>query len=159
MKRNILKVCAALGLVLTLCVSAPAAAPEFEVLTYPGLQTLVAENKGKVVVVNFFATWCPPCREEIPGLINIRKHFGANKLLLIGASIDEDDNALRAYMKKTKFNYPVMKGGDDLVRAAQVRGIPHLLVFDAQGGVAANEGGYVPEETLRTFLQSLMEAK
>lgn len=161
MKYTLRKFVVAFSLVLALCVSAAgiAGADELETLTYPGLQKILAENKGKVVMVNFFASWCPPCREEIPGLINIRKNFDKDKLLLIGASVDEDAKALKTFMEKTKFTYPIKKAGQDLVQAAGVRGIPHLLVFDPKGEVAANEGGFVPEETLRKFLQEIMESK
>ena len=138
-------------------VGAEAERKPLETLNYNGFTLLLGANKGKVVAVNFFASWCPPCREEIPGLKRIRESFGADKLLLIGASLDEDDAALANYMDEVGFNYPVMKSGLDLARAAGVSGIPHLLIFDAEGEVAANQGGYVPEEDLRAFLQQLME--
>lgn len=159
MKQYILKIAVALSLVLALCVPGTAFAAELETLSYPGLQKILAENKGKVVAVNFFASWCPPCREEIPGLINIRKSFGKDKLLLIGVSLDEDEKALKTFMKNMKFNYPITKSEQDLVEAAGVRGIPHLLVFDPKGEVAANESGFVQEDTLRKFLQDIMESK
>lgn len=136
-----------------------AAASGFETLTFQGVQTILAESRGKVVVINFFATWCPPCREEVPGLVNIRKTFGEDKLLLIGASLDEDEKALAGFVKKTKINYPVKKAGQDLAAAAGVRGIPHMLIFDPKGEVAANEAGLVPENALRNFLQGIMEPK
>jgi thiol-disulfide isomerase/thioredoxin len=120
---------------------------------------LVKASKGKIVMINFFATWCPPCREEIPGLIRIRGDIGEDRLVLIGISVDEDDEALRAYAAKTQFNYPVKKAGQDLVRAVGVSGIPHMLVFNGQGEVVGNAAGLVPEKDLREFLQSHMESK
>ena len=130
-----------------------------ETLSLSALQPLLATNKGKVVVINFFATWCPPCREEIPGLINIRQSFSRDKVLLIGASLDEDEDALYTYMEATKFPYPIMKAGFDLLGAAGVQGIPHLLIFDAKGEVAANQGGLVSEADLRAFLERVLEGK
>jgi thiol-disulfide isomerase/thioredoxin len=159
MKHTLLKIVAACNLILAVVIPGATNAAGLETLTYPGLQKILAENKGKVVVINFFASWCQPCLEKIPGLINIRKSFSKDKLLLIGASLDEDDKALDVFMEKTKFNYPVKKSGQDLAQAAGVRGIPHLLVFDPKGEVAANEGGFVPEEPLRKFLQETMESK
>ncbi|MDR3074232.1 MAG: TlpA family protein disulfide reductase [Deltaproteobacteria bacterium] len=154
MKKMLIRLCMASACLLA-CYGAAFAA-EVETLTYGGLQTLLAENKGKVVAVNFFASWCPPCRLEAPGLINIRKSYGADKLVLIGASLDEDDEALRKYMDEAKFNYPIKKSGEDLSRAAGVRGIPHMLIFDAGGELAANQSGYIPEQDLRAFLEEKM---
>ncbi len=143
------------ALFVVLAGTAPAAG--FELFGRSQLEEVLKANKGKVVMINFFATWCPPCREEIPSLIRIRKDIGDDKLVLIGASVDEDDSALRAYTAKTRFNYPVKKAGIDLVRAAGVSGIPHMLVFDGKGEVVGNASGLVPEKDLRDFLQSHME--
>ena len=154
MKRRLLFLSLALGFLLT---AGTAGAAGLETMTYPDLQKLVAESKGKVVVINFFASWCPPCREEVPGLINIRKSYGEDKLVLIGASVDEDEQALKKYMGEAEFNYPIMRSGADLTRAAGVRGIPHMLIFDAKGELAANEAGFVREDTLRRFLEKNME--
>lgn len=128
-----------------------------EVYDLAAVQKLVAANKGKVVAINFFATWCPPCLKEIPGLMRIRKAIGKEKLILIGVSVDKDESELRAFIAKTKFNYPVGRAGMDLAAAAGVSHIPHLLVFDAKGTVAANQPGYVAEEDLQTFIQGLLE--
>ena len=136
-----------------------AGAAGFETFGYDQLKELVKASKGKIVMVNFFATWCPPCREEIPSLIRIRKEFGEDKLLIIGASVDEDEDALKKYVAKTKFNYPVKKAGQDLVQAAGVSGIPHMLVFDGKGDVIGNEAGLIAENDLRNFLKSHMESK
>ena len=133
---------------------ASAEAAEFEEFTFDQLEDLVKQNRGKVVMNNFFATWCPPCREEIPSLIRIRKDYGEDKLVLIGASVDEDNNELRKYAAKTKFNYPIKKAANDLVHAAGVSGIPHMLVFDTKGEVVGNAAGLIPEKDLREFIDS-----
>lgn len=155
MKHRLLFPSLALGLLLAFAGTSFAAG--LETMTYPDLRKLVAESKGKVVVVNFFASWCQPCREEVPGLVNIRKSYGEDKLVLIGASIDEDEQALKKYMGEAGFNYPIVRSGADLAMAAGVRGIPHMLIFDAKGELAANEAGFVPEDMLRRFLDKIME--
>lgn len=147
-----------LGAVSGAGAAAKASAP-FEPLGYDDLKTLVAENKGKVVMINFFAVWCPPCREEIPGLTRIRKDYSLDKLVVIGASLDEDETALREFMAAMKINYPVKKAGLDLAQAASVRGIPHMLIFGPDGNVAGNQSGFIPEKILREFIDKLLEAK
>lgn len=156
MKHRALRTILALGMVLAFAGAAKGAG--YESFSYGDLQKLLAASKGKVVVINFFATWCPPCREEVPGLVNIRKHYGEDALVLIGASLDEGDAELRSFAAKEKINYPVKKAGMDLVSAAGVSGIPHMLIFDGKGEVAANEAGFVPEAALRAFLEKIMKA-
>ncbi|MCC8194365.1 MAG: TlpA family protein disulfide reductase [Deltaproteobacteria bacterium] len=136
-----------------------AGAASFETFTFDRLEELVKASKGKIVMVNFFATWCPPCREEIPSLIRIREEYGEDKLILIGASVDQDEDELRKYVAKTRFNYPVKKASDDLTRAAGVSGIPHMLVFDGNGEGIGNAAGLIPEADLREFLRSHMEPR
>lgn len=158
MRRYTGRIIAIIGL-LALLGAAPAEAKTFDSLTRESLEKLVAANKGKVVLVNFFAVWCPPCREEIPGLISIYKDYGKDKLLIIGASLDEDEKALEKYMKKVGINYPVKKATVELAQTVSVTGIPHLLIFDGKGEIAANQGGLVPENELREFLNTLMGGK
>ena len=158
MKTICVKTVLALLLLISLGGTAVAAAEGTPApLTYTELQALVMANKGKVVIINFFATWCPPCREEIPGLMRIRKSIPEDKLILIGASVDEDMKALQDYMRKTKFNYPIQMAAPDLVRTAGVSSIPHLLIYNAKGEAVANQAGMVPEKDLRDFLKKIME--
>lgn len=159
MKRTFLKLVTALGLVAALYSPAFAAPAAFEVLTLENVQTLVKKSGGKVVVINFLASWCGPCKLEAPGLVAIRKKIGEDKLIMIGASLDEKDNELRAFMSKMKINFPIKKAGQDLLQAAGVEAIPHILVFDKKGEVVANESGLIPEEALLQFLQKTVEAK
>lgn len=162
MKRHAIRAALVFGLLLLfhgVALGAKAEEKALETLSYKGLQDLLAANKGKVIVVNFFASWCPPCRDEIPSLIKIRQGYGEDALILIGASVDEDESALRAFMEKTDFNYPVMKSGLDLTMAAHVSSIPHFLIFTGAGEVAANQPGQVPEEELRKFIERIMEKK
>ncbi len=161
MKRVTIAAALAIFLLISFCaVSEAAAAPASGApapLSYAEVKTLVEANKGKVVLINFFATWCPPCREEIPGLMNIRKSIGEDKLVIIGASVDEDAKALADFMQKTKFNYPIRMAGSDLVRAAGVSSIPHLLIYNGKGEAVANEAGMVSEKDLRAFLVKIMK--
>ena len=122
-----------------------------------GMEKFIAESHGKMIVVNFFASWCPPCREEIPGLIALRKFFPENKLALIGVSVDEDMNALKNYAQKARFNYPIRMAMPDLLRGARISSIPHLCIFDKQGKLLVNIAGIVPEKVLRDFLREHLE--
>lgn len=124
------------------------------------LQELLAtieSAQGKVVLINYFATWCPPCKEEIPGLMAIREEFPDESLLIIGLSVDEDMDALRTYAAKTRFNYPIWVADARVVRWAGVSAIPHLVIFGKDGELQVNDAGLVPEDILRDLLKELME--
>ena len=154
MKR--LKSLVLLPLVLVALCSAAVAAPVVEEMGSGELLRRVTAAKGKVVIVNFFASWCPPCLEEIPGLINVRARYSEDKVTLYGISLDENPRQLAAFMSRTPFNYPVWKGKEELQRFFNVSSIPQLLVYDRQGKLVANHVGLVDADELGKFVDTLL---
>ena len=157
-------ICAAciLGMCLSLILAASpaqAAGAQAKALTLPALLDMVKLNKGKVVVVNFFATWCPPCKEEIPGLVALTKAFPADKLAIIGVSVDQDQKLVQPFTKQMKINYPVFFAGKDVVESYGVRTIPHNVIYDVDGQMAANVTGFVTEADLKEYINILLEQK
>jgi thiol-disulfide isomerase/thioredoxin len=122
-----------------------------------GLITLVAAEKGNIVVVNIFASWCPPCREEIPGLINLRKDFPTDRVTFIGVSVDKEPKALYAYMGEMRINYPVLLAAGDFLQRTGVTAVPQLLVYDHKGDLQINHRGLVQESVLRSALNRLLK--
>lgn len=123
------------------------------------LLDMIKLNKGKVVVLNFFATWCPPCKEEIPGLVALAKTYPATQVAIIGVSLDQDINAIAGFAKKLNINYPVFHAGNDVTEAFNVRTIPHNVIYDTTGQMAANVTGLVTEADLKEFITILLEQK
>lgn len=121
------------------------------------IMDLAAANKGKVIFVNFFATWCPPCREEIPDLIALRKAYPEDKIVFIGVSLDDDVNKLKKFAEQMQFNYPVYRGADGVGAQFSITSIPHNLVFAPDGEVVANQPGMVTKEELTPFLNELLK--
>lgn len=132
------------------------AAPAVEEMGSGELLRRVTAARGKVVIVNFFASWCPPCLEEIPGLINVRARYSEDKVTLYGISLDENPRQLAAFMSRTPFNYPVWKGKEELQRFFNVSSIPQLLVYDRQGKLVANHVGLVDADELGKFVDTLL---
>ena len=143
--------------VLCLLLSVPCAAGESSgSLGHQDLIKLVSQSKGKLVLVNFFASWCPPCKIEIPDLIKLRGQFGADKLVIIGVSVDQDPSAFENFVRKTPFNYPVYLALRDIGQAFQIRGIPKTLLYNQNGEQVFNEEGYVePEDLLKVLRKQL----
>ena len=123
------------------------------------LLKIVSQAKGKVVIVNFFATWCPPCIEEIPGLIRIRTQYPADKVELLGVSVDENRSQLTEFMGRTPFNYPVFQARDELVRFFGISSIPRLLIYDTSGKLVIDNVGLVEPEDIARAIDTLTGGK
>ena len=133
-----------------------------KVVSVPGLTATellkkIADNKGKVVLVNIFASWCPPCREEVPTLIRLRNSLPADKIIFIGISVDQPEQALFTFMDKSSFNYPIFQASGNFTETVGVNAIPQTLVYDQKGELALNEQGLLPEKELTTFLQKVLK--
>jgi thiol-disulfide isomerase/thioredoxin len=115
---------------------------------------------GKVVVVNFWATWCAPCREEIPELIRAQDQFGPQGVQVVGIAIDQVDK-VRSYAAEMGINYPVLVGElevMDLARAAgnAMGGLPYTVVLDRKGQIARTELGGVTRAKLEDMVLPLL---
>ena len=121
-----------------------------------GLFKRVSADKGKVVVVNVFASWCPPCRDEIPGLVNIRRAFTEDKVVLLGISVDREPKALANYMGEMRMNYPVMLATGDFIQRIRVRAVPQLLIYNKQGELVFNHQGLMDEEDIKATINEIL---
>jgi len=115
----------------------------------------IDDDKGKIVVVNVFASWCPPCREEIPGLINIRRSLPEDQVVLLGVSVDREPKALANYMSEMDMNYPVFLATGDFIQRLRVRAVPQLLIFNRQGEQVFNHQGLMDEADIRAAINKI----
>ena len=125
--------------------------------TYELLDKLAA-NHGKVILVNFFAAFCGPCRREIPELIKMRKDIPEEDLLIIGIAIDQNIREADSFVKSMGIMdaYPVFYGGEELARAYRINAIPFNVIYNRDGHIEASEAGYIPGPEMRQFLMSLI---
>ena len=128
-----------------------------QVHTYELLDELAA-NHGKVILVNFFAAFCGPCRREIPELMSMRKEIPQEDLLIIGIAIDQDIREADSFVKSMGMMgaYPVYYGGEELARAYRIDAIPFNVIYNRDGHIEASEAGYVPGPEMKRFLMSLI---
>ncbi len=121
----------------------------------------VSQWQGNVMVVNFWATWCTPCREEIPEFIDMQNKFREQGLIFIGIAIDREDKVI-AYSKEFGINYPVLIGGLEGMTFAEAAGnqmsvLPYTVVFDRQGKIAETFLGRVHQRTLEKAVVPLLQ--
>lgn len=86
-------------------------AEDIQLTLADGQSTALSKYKGKVVVLNFWATWCPPCVEETPALVQLQQRIAARNGLVLGVSVDEDEAAYRAFLQQHGINYPTSRDG------------------------------------------------
>jgi thiol-disulfide isomerase/thioredoxin len=116
--------------------------------------------KGRVLVVNFWATWCPPCRDEIPALIRTQEKLGPKGLQIVGIAVDQPDK-VKPYAAEMHINYPVLVGdleAIDLSRQAGNRmgGLPYTIILDRNGTVIKTELGGVTQDRLERIILPLL---
>lgn len=130
---------------------------------YAGLdgttQTL-APFRGRVLVVNYWATWCAPCREEIPLFVELQQEYAAKNVQFVGIAVDQLDK-VREFAREYKVNYPLYIAGLDAVelsrRAGNTAGVlPYTLVLDGRGQIAASLVGGISEARMRGTLEPLI---
>jgi thiol-disulfide isomerase/thioredoxin len=133
-----------------------------------GKDVPLSSFKGKVVVVNFWATWCEPCRVEIPWMIDFQQKLGDKGFTLLGVAMDEEGKSVvEPFVQKTQFdvdgqnmtmNYPIVLGNDDLAaKFGGLIGLPTSVVISRDGKVAKRFIGLVSHEQLAKTIQGLLQ--
>jgi cytochrome c biogenesis protein CcmG, thiol:disulfide interchange protein DsbE len=121
-------------------------APDFALKDIEGKNVQLSQYKGKLVVVEFWATWCPPCKATIPELIAVQEKYGNKGLVVLGVSIDEGDDLrskLAAFSKEHKINYPVLLGNEEVSKAYGVMSIPETVLVGKDQKIISAYKGYV----------------
>jgi thiol-disulfide isomerase/thioredoxin len=123
----------------------PSAAPPFELAAMAGKTVNLAQYKGQVVMINFWATWCGPCRTEMPLLENIYRKYKPMGFTLLGVNVEPDSAGASEWLKATPVTFPILFDTDSKVsKLYAVQGMPSTVIVDRKGQVRFLHRGYKP---------------
>ncbi|MDM7924219.1 MAG: TlpA disulfide reductase family protein [Pyrinomonadaceae bacterium] len=114
------------------------------------------EKRGKVLVVNYWATWCPPCRIETPGLVSFAEEHREKGVEVVGVTLDEDLSLVGPFVENYKISYPILLPGNDPNLPPGNMALPTTFLYDKQGRLAKKYTGLVLESTLRADTAKLL---
>ena len=126
-------------------------APNFSLHDLQGRETSLEEHRGRVVLLDFWATWCPPCRGSIPELVSLQKKYNDKGLVVLGISLDDPrtttDHYLRAFNQKFRINYAVLRFDRGIIKdyfKEETPSIPTMFIIDREGEIRDRIVGFRP---------------
>ncbi len=135
-------------------------APDFTLKDPAGKDfNFASQTKDKVVILDFWATWCPPCVKEIPSYIKLARKYKDKGVLIVGVALD-DAAHVRDFAEKARINYPLVIGNEQVtVTYGGIRGIPTTFLIDRQGRIVNKYIGYTDEATFSQEVENLLAQK
>lgn len=132
-------------------------APDFQLQTLDGADASLADYRGNVVVINFWATWCPPCRAEMPGIQTVYDAHKADGLVVLAINAQEDHDTIDAFITQAGFTFPVIPDPyGQAIRAYGVRSFPATFVLDRDGNIDTIHQGQITPEDLEMIVRPLL---
>ena len=145
MKNRIAAIVAVVAIAMPAFAGTGSAAPSFTLGSNGGKEISLAQYKGQVVMINFWASWCGPCRQEMPLLESIYKKYNRMGFTLIGVNVEPDSNAANQWLKQTPVSFPILYDKDSKVsKMYDVAGMPSTVIIDRTGKVRVLHRGYKP---------------
>jgi peroxiredoxin len=134
------------------------AAPAWELKDVNGNAVKLSDFKGKVVILDFWATWCPPCRAEIPHFVELQDKYGKQGLVIVGISLDEGGSGVvSSFVKANKMNYPIVMGNLDIAQQyGATDGIPTTFVIDRKGNIVSTHLGFTDPGTFESEIKNAL---
>lgn len=133
-------------------------APAFSLTDLSGRTFSLSDSRGKVVVLDFWATWCEPCKQEIPHFIEMQSKYAPQGLQILGISMDDDEPPVRQFQQQFKMNYPVAIGNPKLAdQYGGILGLPITFVIDRNGRITARHIGATDPSVIEAEVRKLLD--
>jgi Peroxiredoxin len=134
--------------------------PDFNLQGMDGKRHGPEEWSGKIVILNFWASWCPPCLEEIPGFIRLQDRYAGQGVQFVGIALQQADE-VREFVRSKGMNYPVLVGVTEVIRVAEDYGnrigvLPYTVIIDRAQHIAFIKRGPLPEHDAERLISSLL---
>jgi len=137
-------------------------APDFTLSSTDGNRVRLSDYRGKVVLLDFWATWCPPCRAAIPHVVQLQNKYRADGFAVLGMNMDQNPEDLVAFLSRVAVNYPTLKTDPETLQAyGGVSSIPLTLLIDRQGKIRERYLGFDNRiaEQMERAIQALLQEK
>lgn len=136
--------------------------PDFQLPDLTGKVRHASEWEGRILVLNFWASWCPPCREETPLFVELAKQYGPQKVRFVGIAID-DLEPVKEFVSAFGVDYPILMGNMDAITLSRrlgnrYEGLPYTVIVGPNGEIIARFQGGMKREQLEPALQRAIEA-
>ncbi|HSB33932.1 MAG TPA: TlpA disulfide reductase family protein [Nitrospirota bacterium] len=132
-------------------------ATDFTLPDLNGNKVKLSDYKGKVVLLEFWATWCPPCRASIPGIEKLHETYKNKGLAVLAVSLDEGGwDTVKSFVQKNGITYLVLRGNEEVAEKYQVRTIPLILILDKDGKISKRYLGFGNEEDLEKDIKAVL---
>jgi peroxiredoxin len=132
-------------------------APNFKLQDLSGKTVQLSDYKGKPVMLDFWATWCQPCRDTIPGIVKLHKDYAGKGLAILAISLDGGESEdLKTFQKKHGMTYTVLIGNEDVASQYGVRTIPMMILIDKSGKIQKRYLGAGSEDDIEKTVKQLL---
>ncbi len=149
----------ALAVVLVNAAESREAAPSFDLVNSDGAPVSLSQYKGKVVLLDFWATWCTGCKVEIPWYMQFSNKYQRDGLVVLGVAMDDTWQPVKPFVKEKKMNYPVVLGNKQIAKQYGLTSMPKTLLIDRDGRIAYSFTGIVDRDQFESELKSLLAAR
>ncbi|MBN1823432.1 MAG: TlpA family protein disulfide reductase [Endomicrobiales bacterium] len=134
------------------------AAPDFKLVSAQGKEVALESLRGKIVFIDFWASWCPPCKASIPAVERLYGALDGKEVAVLGINIENKPEAVKRFVLEKGFSYPVLSGNSRIASEYGVSGIPAFFIINGEGNIVKKYAGYYPgmEEEWEAEIKELL---